>query len=200
MEQIREHFEGITRDRYEELPRAIVDVFSQVRDLRDDEESRKVSREIDGEPSALEIRRAMKEMRDSAPGEDEVKLDYIRKGGAEIIDRVVRIVQEMWSTPAEQWEGEMKVGIMVPLHKKGDKGEVNNFRGVCLLAMGSRILARIAAKRLGVWAESMGILDDNQAGFRRGRSTADVVQVMVRLEEDVEDLRRRVLGGSRDLD
>ena len=94
----------------------------------------------------------------------------------------------------------MKNGIMVPLHKMEIGGEVNNFRGLCLLAMGSRILARIAAKRLGVWAESVGILDDNQAGFRRGRSTADVVQVMVRLEEDVEDFRMRVLGGSRDLD
>ena len=88
----------------------------------------------------------------------------------------------------------------MPLLKKGDKGEVNNFRGVCLLAMGSRILARIAAKRLEVWAEKVDILDDNQVGFRRGRSTADVVQVMARLEEDVEDLRRSVLAGSRDLD
>ena len=33
-----------------------------------------------------------------------------------------------------------------------------------------------------------------------GQSTADVVLVMVRLEEDVEDVRRSVLGGSRDLD
>ena len=58
-----------------------------------------------GSRCALEIRGAMKEMRDSAPGEDGDRLDYIRKGGAKIIDRVVRIVQEMWSTPAEQWEG-----------------------------------------------------------------------------------------------
>ena len=64
-----------------------------------------MSREIDGEPSELEILGAMKEMRDSAPGEDEVRLDYIRKGGAEIIYRVVRIVQEIWSTPAEQMVG-----------------------------------------------------------------------------------------------
>ena len=150
VEQFRDHFEGITRDKYEELLRAIVDVVSQVRDLSDDEESREVSREIDGEPSPLEIRGAMKEMRDSAPGEDEVRSYYIRKGGAEIIDRVVRIVQEMWRTPSEQWEAGTKVGIMVPLHKKGDRWEVNNFRGKCLLAMGSRILARIATKRLGV--------------------------------------------------
>ena len=93
----------------------------------------------------------------------------------------------------------LKVGIVVPLQIKGDRGEVNNFRRVCLLVMGSRILARIADKRIGVWAEKVDILvDDNMAGFRRGRSTVDVVQVMVRLEEDVEDLRRRVLGSSRD--
>ena len=43
----------------------------------------------------------MKEMRDSAPGEDGVRLDYIRKGGAEILDRVVRIVKDMCRTPVE---------------------------------------------------------------------------------------------------
>ena len=80
VEQFRDHFDGITRDRYEELPRSIAEVVSQVRDLREDEESREVSRQIDGEPSELEIRDAMKEMRDSAPGEDEVRIDYIRKG------------------------------------------------------------------------------------------------------------------------
>ena len=50
--------------------------------------------------------------------------------------------------------------------------------------MGSRILARIATTRLGVWAEKVGILDDNQAGFRRRRSTSNVVQFRVRLEEE----------------
>ena len=43
-----------------------------------------------------------------------------------------------------------------------------------------------------MWAEKIGILDENPAGFRRGRSMPDVVQVMVRIQEDVEDRRRRV--------
>ena len=38
--------------------------------------------------------------------------------------------------------------------------------------------------RLGMWAEKIGILDENQAGFRKGRSTPDVVQVMVRVQQD----------------
>ena len=35
-------------------------------------------------------------------------------------------------------------------------------------------------------AERLGLLDDNQAGFRSGRSSADVVQMMVRVQEDVD--------------
>ena len=57
--------------------------------------------------------------------------------------------------------------------------------------MGSRIVARIVACRLKEWAESMGLMDDNQAGFRTGRSTADATQVMMRIQEETEDLRGR---------
>ena len=81
---------------------------------------------------------------------------------------------------------------MVPLFKKGDSDDRNNYRGVCLLAMGSRILARILAKRLGRWAERLGMLDDNQSGFRTGRSTGDAAQVLIRIQEDVVDYRRRL--------
>ena len=37
----------------------------------------------------------------------------------------------------------------------------------------SRILARILATRLRDGTEATGALDENQAGFRQGRSTAD---------------------------
>ena len=80
---------------------------------------------------------------------------------------------------------------MVPLFKKGDWDDRGTYKGVVLLAMDSRILVRVLAKRLAWWAEHMGLLDENQAGFRRGRSTADVVQVMGRIQEDVVDCRRR---------
>ena len=82
---------------------------------------------------------------------------------------------------------------MIRLHKKGDINDPNNYRGVCLLAMGSRILARIMADRLRIWSEKLQLLDDCQAGFRSGRSTADITQVMVRIWEDTEDLKSRML-------
>ena len=37
----------------------------------------------------------------------------------------------------------------------------------------------------------MQLTDDNQCGFCPGRSTADATQILIRMEVDVEDLRRR---------
>ena len=62
--------------------------------------------------------------------------------------------------------------------------------------MCSRVLRRVIAKRVGRWAEHLKLLDENQAGFRKGRSTADVVQVMQRIQEDVVDCKRRVNDGA----
>ena len=56
---------------------------------------------------------------------------------------------------------------MIPLHKEWDINNPNSYRGVCILPMASRILARVAAERLRVWAEKMKVLDEEQAGFQK---------------------------------
>ena len=62
--------------------------------------------------------------------------------------------------------------------KKGDRKNPNNYRGVCLLPILSRILARILATRLRNWAKYIGELYENQAGFRQAWSTADAIQIL----------------------
>ena len=143
-------------------------------------------------PTRREIVSAMDEMKESAPGEDGVRLCFIREACEEMKEEVIAMVRKMFVSRAHEWSESLKGGVIVPLYKKGDREDPGNYRGVCLLAMGSRILARVIAKRLGRWAEDLSLLDENQAGFRKGRSTADVTQMMVRMEEDVSDLKRRV--------
>ena len=44
----------------------------------------------------------------------------------------------MWKNGAETWEDSLGGGTVVPLYKgKGDRNNPNNYRGVCLLSMGS---------------------------------------------------------------
>ena len=68
--------------------------------------------------------------------------------------------------------------------QKGQPDDINNYRGVCLLSMASRILARIIASRLRIQAEAVGVIDDNQDGFQVGSLTADAVQICMRLHEE----------------
>ena len=91
----------------------------------------------------------------------------------------------------------MKVGVIIPLFKKGDKSDPNNYRGICLLPILSRILGRILSTRIRIWAEEMKLLDENQAGFRKGRSTADATQIFIRIEEDSIMLKNALDGQSQ---
>ena len=99
-------------------------------------------------------------------------------------------MQRMHTSDAESWERVVKSGLMIPLHKKGSRSELNKFRGVCLVSMASRILARIIANRVRQWIEDIKYTDDTQCGFRAERSTADASQVLIRVNEEV----RRVIG------
>ena len=72
-----------------------------------------------------------------------------------------------------------------PVYKRRSR-QPRNYRGVCLLAMISRIVARVIAKRLRNW-----ILDNNQSGFRPGRCTADATQAITRIQGDMQYIRAR---------
>ena len=101
-------------------------------------------------PERDEIERAMKEMKDSSPGEDGVRLRYICDACEEVRMKVIEIVRMMFEKRANEWDECVKSGIIVPIFKKGDRREVNNYRGVCLLSMCSRVLARVILVSVGV--------------------------------------------------
>ena len=61
--------------------------------------------------------------------------------------------------------------IIVPIHKKGDKTDCNNYRGISLLPTTYKILSNILLSRLIPYAEE--VIGDHQCGFRRDRSTTD---------------------------
>ena len=63
--------------------------------------------------------------------------------------------------------------VIVPLLKKGDIENPNNYRGVSLLSVVSKIFTYILNKRLTLWMEDCKLLAEEQAGFRTGRSTVD---------------------------
>ena len=76
-----------------------------------------------------------------------------------------------------------KDAVLIPIFKKGDKTQCDNYRGISLLNHGGKILAKIIANRLSVFSEQEGLLPEEQCGFRRERSTYDALWVARLLQE-----------------
>ena len=187
----KNHFQQVSKDRYELTPNEIMEAVNTVRDVRRTRKAKEANNTLNETPNEDEIRREMKNVKDSAPGKDQVRMIYINEASEEVKTTIIKTVQYMFEKRAHRWEEELKEGHMVPIFKKGDRNNTNNYRGVCLLAMCSRILGRVLATRLRWWSEHMELTDENQSGFREGRSTADATQVLIRIEEDTEDIRKR---------
>ena len=61
----------------------------------------------------------------------------------------------------QQW----KEVIIMALHKKKDRTECGNYRGISLVAHAGKIQLKIIARRLSEYRERMGILLEEQSGF-----------------------------------
>ena len=94
-----------------------------------------------------------------------------------LLDTVVRIWRG--SEVPQQW----KYAIIMVLHKKKDRTECGNYRGISLVAHAGKILLKIIARRLSEYCERAGILPEEQSGFRPNRSTTDMIFVIGRLQE-----------------
>ena len=73
-------------------------------------------------------------------------------------------------------------GIIVPVPKKGNLNDVNNYRGITLTSVFSKIFSLILDNRLRKWAEDNEKLSDSQFGFRAKRSTVDCIFVLTSIE------------------
>ena len=70
----------------------------------------------------------------------------------------------------EEWSE----GYIIPLHKKGSRSEAENYRGITLL----KLFTRVINNRLTDWSEEYYVLIEAQAGFRVNMSTIDNVFVL----------------------
>lgn len=69
-------------------------------------------------------------------------------------------------------------GFIVPLHKKGNINEVENYRGITLLSTFGKLFSRVLNNRLNAWAEEHHVYLEAQAGFRKGMGTVDNIFVL----------------------
>jgi hypothetical protein len=104
-----------------------------------------------------------------SPGIDQIPAELIKAGGWTIRCAIRILVISIWNK--EELPDQWKESIIAPIHKKGDKTDCNNYRGISLLSTKYKSLSNILLSRLILYVEE--ITGDHQCGFRRYRSTAD---------------------------
>ena len=64
------------------------------------------------------------------------------------------------------------------MHKKGDKNNVNNYRGITIISHIAKLFTSLLNKRLLAWSESENVISDAQFGFRPKCGTRDAIFVL----------------------
>ena len=80
---------------------------------------------------------------------------------------------------SQQW----KDATIKVLHKKKDRAECGNYRGISLMAHAGKVLLKVIAGRLSDYCERENILREEQCGFRPQRSTVAMMFVVRRLHK-----------------
>eukprot|EP00117_Sycon_ciliatum_P039107 scpid84793/ scgid1426/ Transposon TX1 uncharacterized 149 kDa protein; ORF 2 len=190
----REHFDGLLN-------------IASAYDLEvvDSIEQRPVMTELGVVPECDEIWRALRGMKcGKACGGSEISVEMLKYGGPTLIARLHELIRVVWETGSvpQDWSD----AILVPIPKKGDLGSCDNWRGISLLDVAGKLVARMIANRLQVLGERC--LPDSQCGFRRGRGCSDMVfavrQILEKLHEHATkgfavfiDLRKAYDSASR---
>ena len=159
--------EAIQKDRFENSEEEMVEAVNKCVRPQNNEILEEGNTKLTRNPTNAEIELTLKEIRDGALGDNGMRLRYIKLAAPAIKSKLYEIIKGMYEHRAWKWEETMKSGNILPLFKKGDRRDKNNYRGICLLPFTSRVLANIIAKRLQDWAKKVGVLDENQARFRQ---------------------------------
>lgn len=126
----------------------------------------------DEPPSMVEISKAISPLKNhKSSGEDKIVAEMIKAGGDKSIQMLQTLLSKIWREKAvpQDWRDSM----VIPIHKKGDKTNCSNYRGISLISVPGKMLSRILHSRLLPLADDY--LREGQCGFRRERSTIDMI-------------------------
>jgi hypothetical protein len=113
-------------------------------------------------PSCFEVETAIAKLKKYIlPGSDEISAELIQVGGEILLSVIHKLSNPVWNKEEllDQW----KESIIVPVHKKGDKTDINNYCGISLVSTSYNILSNILLSRLGPHIRE--ITGDDQCGF-----------------------------------
>ena len=132
-------------------------------------------------------------------GYDRIPLLFFKDGKDELLETITILMKKVTedSYIPEQW----KVAKVMPIHKKGKRTSVNNYRPISNLCSVTKIFEKLILNRLAVIEkiENCDITGESQHGFKKNRSTESAcLEIQSRIAEGCEE-KKFVTVASLDL-
>jgi hypothetical protein len=109
------------------------------------------------DPSPCEVEIAIAKLkRFKSPGSDQIPAELTQAGGEILCSKIREVINSNWNT--EKLPDQWKESIIVPIHKKGDKTDCSNYRGISLLSTSYKILSNILSI-LGIISVGFDVTD-----------------------------------------
>jgi len=170
-----EHFDGVL-NRPSFINQEAIDRLPQV----------EVNVSMDDIPNIQETEKAIRLLSSGkSPGPDAIPAEVYKSGGPCLVEKLTDLFQKMWheGTIPQHYRD----ASIVHLYKrKGNRQACDNHRGIALLSVAGKILARILLNRLVSHLEQ-DLLPESQCGFREGRGTIDMIFAARQLQEKCQE-------------
>ena len=123
--------------------------------------------ELDNPITEQEVRQAIKNLKTGkTSGLDNICADFLKYAEHFVVPFLTKLFNKLYYTsyfPLDSCKS-----VIIPLFKKGKDSNPDNYRGISLLSIVSKVFTAILNKRLYAWAENEEKISKEQAGFRKG--------------------------------
>ena len=128
--------------------------------------------------SSHEINNIIKSLKSkNTTGYDEIPVSILKMSAPYIISPLTYICNTTLNTGI--FPSRLKYAVVKPLHKKGNKHELSNYRPISLLTAFSKIFEKVIYNRLYKHLEVNNILSNGQFGFRPDHSTEQAAFTLI---------------------
>uniref|UniRef100_A0A8D9EGU9 Craniofacial development protein 2 n=1 Tax=Cacopsylla melanoneura TaxID=428564 RepID=A0A8D9EGU9_9HEMI len=156
--------------------------FKELFEKNSDENLRENETDVPGDariscdpPTKSEICKAVKEMKNGkSPGIDHIPAEVLKCNPDTTSDILFELFKQIWET--EEFPEDWKKGLLIKLPKKGDLSQCQNWRGITLLSIPSKVLMRVILNRIKTVIDTK--LRREQHGFRAERSCTDLINTL----------------------
>jgi sorting nexin-29 len=123
-------------------------------------------------PSRIEVEIAIAKLKKyKSPGSDQTTAELIQSRGEMLLSVIHKLINALWNK--EELPDQWKEFIIVAFHKKGDKTDCSNYRGISLLSTSHNVISIILLSGLVPYIDE--VIGDHQCWIRRNRSTTDQI-------------------------